>query len=645
MKTILAALRRAPKRAAGLFVVLAAIAIPAGLLAWGPNRPTYTLENPADHVTFNSITNNRKHGDERNFIQIREVGGNYTEEVKLQPGKEYEVYSFYHNNAKSSLNSAEHNYKGIAINTKMRAQLPQSVKKGEKARFTSFVSADNAQPKEVWDEAYGVNNTDGDLVIRIVPGSAKITSEGKVNGKTMPDSFFSTGALLGYDELNGKVPGCNEYSGYVIYRIKVGQPNFEVKKQVAKTGEKQFHKEISINAGEIVDYKIEYKNTGTIQQNNVVIKDVLPKGVSYIPGSTLIANSKTGSQWKPAESDAITTGGINIGSYAPGGNAFVKFSAKINDLSALDCGDNKLVNTAYVNTENGSKKDMATVVVKKECTTPNPPAKYTCDALAINKLSDNRYSFETGYKIEGGTFKSVTYVVRDANGNEVSKVNGTPNKSEYTQAKPGKYSVEAVVTFVVDNKEVTATGDNCKKEFTVPATPPAEKEIEVCELSTKKYPVKIKESEFDSSKHSKNPEDCKTTPTPNPEKIEVCRLSDKTVVSIDKSEYEANKDRYSTNLDDCKETPTVPEQPVENCPIPGKEHLPKDSPDCKEVCEVPGKSHLAKNSPECITTADELPRTGGLGLAVILSLGMATAGVGYYLAGRRNQLNETDRSN
>lgn len=32
--------------------------IGAGVWAWGPNRETFTVENPATYVTFNSITNN-----------------------------------------------------------------------------------------------------------------------------------------------------------------------------------------------------------------------------------------------------------------------------------------------------------------------------------------------------------------------------------------------------------------------------------------------------------------------------------------------------------------------------------------------------------------------------------------------------------
>ena len=78
MKKILAAIKRAPKRAGAISIVAAAVIVPAALFAWGPDRPTYTFENPAPHVTFNSMTNNQMHGDERNFVQIKETNMKYT---------------------------------------------------------------------------------------------------------------------------------------------------------------------------------------------------------------------------------------------------------------------------------------------------------------------------------------------------------------------------------------------------------------------------------------------------------------------------------------------------------------------------------------------------------------------------------------
>lgn len=368
MKSVFAALKRAPKRAAAIAVIAAAVIVPASLFAWGPDRPTYTIEKPADHVVFNSITNNPAHGDERNFVQIKEASASsqtYAEEVALQPGKEYQVYVYYHNNAASNLNDAAHNYKGIAKDTMMRVQMPASVKAGEKARITGVVSASNATPAQVWDEAYG--SSASAVALRYVPNSATIHSFGAVNGKTLPDSLLTTGTHLGYDALDGKVPGCNEFSGYVTFKFKVDQPNFTVEKTVSLAGKNMFSESVTAKPGEEVEYKIQYKNTGTTQQNDVVIKDMLPKGVSYVAGSTVAASSASNGQYVKV-SDNVTTSGINLGSYAPNGNAYVKFRAKVVDNTKLEkCGLNTLVNTATAETNNGSKSDTANVVVSKDC--------------------------------------------------------------------------------------------------------------------------------------------------------------------------------------------------------------------------------------------------------------------------------------
>ena len=54
MKRFFGMIRRAPKRTAGLLMVAAAIIVPAIIWAWGPERPTFTVENAAPYVTFNS---------------------------------------------------------------------------------------------------------------------------------------------------------------------------------------------------------------------------------------------------------------------------------------------------------------------------------------------------------------------------------------------------------------------------------------------------------------------------------------------------------------------------------------------------------------------------------------------------------------
>jgi uncharacterized repeat protein (TIGR01451 family)/LPXTG-motif cell wall-anchored protein len=380
MNKLIAAIKRAPKRAASLAIVAAAVLVPATLFAWGPDRPTFTMANPAPYVTFNSLTDNNRHGDERNFVQIKEASASnatYGENVTLQPGKEYEVFVLYHNDAGSHLNDAAHDYKGIAKDAFMRVSMPSSVKAGEKARINGFVGASNANPGQVWDEAYGTAT--GDYNLSYVADSATIYSNGAINGKKLPNNLYTTGTPLGYDQLDGKVPGCTEFAGYVTFRFKVDQPNFEIQKQVSPAGQNKYAETITTQPNEEVEYKIFYKNTGTVQQDDVVIKDKLPAGITYVNGSTQMSNALTNNQWSPVASNNVTTSGLNIGSYGPGGGAYVKFKAKVTDNSKLEkCGVNTLVNTATAETDNGNKSDTANVTVSKkceetpkECTAPN----------------------------------------------------------------------------------------------------------------------------------------------------------------------------------------------------------------------------------------------------------------------------------
>lgn len=339
--------------------------VTSSVFAGGPEkRPTYTSKSPADKVVFNAIVDNPEHGDEREFVLIREAGkGTYTGKIKLQPGKEYEVYSYFHNNAKSSLNTGAGT--GIARNVRMSADVPTVVKPGEQGKISTSITADNATPKKVWDEAYVTS--DSTVALRYVPGSAVVHSGGGVNGKVLSNSLFSpAGTFLGYSELNGVLPGCADFAGYVVYRLKVDQPNFEVKKEVSLADKNKWSNEVSSSLSGKVDFKISYKNTGTTTQNNVTIKDVLPKGLKYVPGSTVLTNVSNPNGLKV--SDNIVNNGINIGNYGAGATATVTFSATVDsDRTQYACGKNTLVNKASAITSSGTKQDDARVTITVEC--------------------------------------------------------------------------------------------------------------------------------------------------------------------------------------------------------------------------------------------------------------------------------------
>lgn len=372
MNKFISIIRRAPKRVKALVAIFAAaIIVPAVVMAWGPDRTLFTIEQPASYITFNSITNNPAHGFEPNFMQVREATASnttYADSIDLSVGKEYVVYMYFHNNAAANLNL-------VAEGTYAKAQIPAIIPSGSNGtKAVGYVGASNATPKEVWDDISFKNNTGGDIAMRYVPSSATIHSFGAVDGAKLSDNIITSGATLGYSALDGKVPGCEQFAGYVTFRLKADQANFTVEKQVRLAGTTEWKKNIEAKAGDTVEYQIQYKNTGTTEQKNVVVKDTLPKGITYIPGSTYLKNANNPTPKQVSDNLHASTG-INIGNYTPGSNAYIKFSAKVDSESKLECGINKLRNVAKVETNNGSKEDDAHVIVTKKC---EPPKKDYC---------------------------------------------------------------------------------------------------------------------------------------------------------------------------------------------------------------------------------------------------------------------------
>ena len=261
---------------AAFAALIGAVALGGSAFAYGPERQTFTAENPADYVTFNSITNNPTVGDERNFVRVRQAGvGNFVDSIDIVPGREYEVYIYYHNNAKSSLNSKENSYRGIALDAKLNTIVPSTIAKGKEGLVRAEITARNARPQKVWDQAV-LRSPSRDVALRYIQGSAKITTKGAANGQILNGgNLFGSGTNLGYDSLNGMLPGCDQYSGVITYRFKADFADFETTKTVSKAGANNFAKNQNIGLNDEVEFKITYKNTGTISQNNVNIKEIL----------------------------------------------------------------------------------------------------------------------------------------------------------------------------------------------------------------------------------------------------------------------------------------------------------------------------------------------------------------------------------
>jgi len=602
-------LRRAPKRTSAVFAIIAAaLIIPATLFAWGPSRPTYTMAKPADHVTFDSITDNPNIGDERNFVGIRETGttANWSDDMTVQSGKEYTVRMYVHNNAASNLNL-------VAQNVTATFNLPTTT--GKSITVNGFIDSTNASPKEVYDSATFNSGTDFNLAY--VKGS--LIYENNVKTFTLPESIFtSAGAKLGYTSMNGQIPGCLQYAGYVSFTVKpqfAPTPNssFTMSKLVSQHGANKWVKSYTAKPGETVDYLIQYKNTGNVQQDGVTFRDTLPAGETYVTGSTIYANSLYPKGIKASDNIANGTG-INIGSYVAGGGAWAEFSAKVADNDQLpNCGDNTLVNTAKVTTGGGSISDTANVVVNKTCQPPVTPV-YTCDSLTADLVGENQYKFNgSATASNGATVENYTF---DFGDNATQTVTNPVDVMHTYATADATYTAILNVTFNVNGSEKTATSDACKVQITTHKTP--ETPVYTCDAltaelvsdntykfsgsATASNGATIKDYNFDfgdsSNQTVTNPIGVDHTYTDTGATY-TARLN--VTVIVDNSEKTVTSDACTVKI-------TIGEKPPVTPPV----------------------------TPVTPVTPSELPTTGaGADVSAFLGLGSLVTSVGYYRASRR----------
>ncbi|MEV7221941.1 hypothetical protein AB0N98_18920 [Streptomyces sp. NPDC093681] len=328
---------------------------------WGPDRPTFTEANRPDRATLNSVTDNPRHGDERNFLSVtevatgqRHVGG----DVTLQPGQTYEATVFFRNDADPGTQAA-------STGTRVRATLPATVKGRE--RISAFLQSDNAEPTLLWQSLALAAPADSPVVVRIVPDSARVYTEAIPKGVSLPtDELFSeAGTLIGCSAQDGVLTGARQCEGRVQFRFVADQPNFVISQAVSRAGETS-SSDLRFEPGTRVTFKMHYRNTGTTQQDNVVLRSELPASFRYVSGSAHVSTPLTDNKWEKA-GDGITEDGLNLGSYAPDGGAYVKFTAVLPGADDVDCGLTSTTTTALARTANGTKSVESVILVEKKC--------------------------------------------------------------------------------------------------------------------------------------------------------------------------------------------------------------------------------------------------------------------------------------
>lgn len=359
-------------------------------------RPTYSYQQInegalSDDITFNSIKVvdtdaawAEKNGlimpllgNETNFVGAREDTGvnaganNVWEgtEITAEDGKTYIVRLYIHNNSSGGMDT-------VAEGTKVRFYIPYT--SSDQVTVNGWLAASNATPTEYSDTVTFESKDGIPFSLYYVSGSALLENGGfaKGAGVQLPDSITNQGnptnkaedewTLIGYDALDGRVPGCYEYINYVSIRVRVAYDyefSVENKVRLADGEDKTWQDTIEAKVGDKVEIQFQYLNTGNQNQKGVVVRNALPDNLHYIEGSAKLYNSN--------HPDGVTfvngyvvQEGTNVGSYDAGANAFVRITAEVVDDNLAE-GKNTMISWAQARVGDKTLQDDAGVVVYK----------------------------------------------------------------------------------------------------------------------------------------------------------------------------------------------------------------------------------------------------------------------------------------
>ena len=207
------------------------------VVGWGDNtggRQAYTIDDINNGalgtaIVFNSISDGAI-GHEFNFVGARTSdgkdlwSGNVIEAVE---GEIYRVRIYAHNNNPGA-------YLALAKDVSVRFNLAKPVRVTGNdialdgfnsgngyyaAAVHGFISVSNGTPSEYWDGVKFVSNRPFHL--EYITGTATYENSGiGAGGYRLSDNVVKDYVKIGYDEMNGEIPGCFGYASYTTILVK-----------------------------------------------------------------------------------------------------------------------------------------------------------------------------------------------------------------------------------------------------------------------------------------------------------------------------------------------------------------------------------------------------------------------------------------
>lgn len=209
----------------------------------------------------------------------------------------------------------------IAENVNVKITIPGT--KTKTHQITSRVGGTNTN---VVNDLATVN-TSIDTNLAFIPGTATRRYNAGTNAnpnwviQSIPDSVVTTGYTV------SKLNPCWNFQETINVQARVKASVLSIVKQVKTIDSTSYTTENTAEPGATLNYRIIFKNEGNTELRNVMIRDNMPPGIEYIKGSAKLYNAlfPNGTNL----SDAVTSGGANIGHYASGASATVRIDAKV----------------------------------------------------------------------------------------------------------------------------------------------------------------------------------------------------------------------------------------------------------------------------------------------------------------------------
>ena len=267
------------------FIAVAVLMSTIGSLAWSfAPLSTFAGSNPRFNI-FTPYTHTQAYNRDYFLLDLKNETQNsdWDHPISANAGDTLIFSVYYHNGVNDT----------TATNTKLRVALPTA--NGTSLTSTGYLWADNAENATASNPLTqtATVNISSSQNLSYITGSAKWYPN-QTDWRVDPPSPWPSGQtgdeIVGSSGVNiGDVQGCWEFSGYVIFKVKVsaGAPALTIAKNVRNNtaGQTAYADSTSANPNDEVSYQINVRSTGTADATNVRIRDVLPDNITFIDGT------------------------------------------------------------------------------------------------------------------------------------------------------------------------------------------------------------------------------------------------------------------------------------------------------------------------------------------------------------------------